>query len=1259
MAELLGYWPLDTTNFYDRGYNNHGTFEGTSTTKTFIKGVDDTDKAIDFDGVDQRLDVGTATPLDKFGNGDCSVSFWMKSSATINSNGRMVSRYQVTNDEFRITSNGTSNQIQLYIESGASTATINFSTSSAAFDQKWHFIVVVLNRTTNKAYLYMDTIKDSVEGDISTLPSDLSTSGNWAFGARADNGSNPYDGAIDEVRLYKGMLTREEILFLYFNPKGKAVNEMSFELLDNTLNDIILDAPCQMGLGDTAYDRTGNQNNGDLDVGVSWSNALSQATADLKSVQGDGTADTSVDFGNTTAPIGDLGDGSFSISFWMRHDTGASTITERVVSKFEDGSNNIMLLKASTTSTDFRIQLSFDSGASTLTVNTAYDGPYNQNWHHVVCVVDRTNDIAYFYIDNIKDVNTGDTSSHPADCTNTGDLVALNRAVSDTSPFDGKFTFLKIFKRVLSRTEINFLYRYPDGKPFLTDIDISTNLIGYWPFNEGTGLVTTEDYSGYGNDGTFTGTWIAADWERSFINTSCLRFYGSSATSYIVITDSDPIDDLGNGSFSISFWMRAKDTVPLTFGNIISKVLDADNRIIIRSNGTSQNISFEIAKSGTSVDTVFNSTVFTTGYNHVVIIADRATDKALMYVNGVLDSVEGDLSTLPDDCSNTSNLSFGARNDGVSPYEGLIDEIRIYNTTLTTDQIEYLFERPQLPTPPSRAFGSPDGLEIRMLSPTGGLIGILSDQTGAGNILDARLTVLKNGGLDTFTFRISRSVDIPITINTQCEFYINGEKKFIGAIREEPQADQDLPVLIVNGVGFMHDLLKTDSSEDYTGENLTFIVTDIAENKFNNTNLRPNFNPYKLNQLPNLTNITIDFDDTTIWNIMKWVLDLANYDYANEKFRMYVNEDRDFVMEPMSTDPITNLFEGYDYQNPETNIDRTKIINLIRNYRTTSADSRDTEFVANDLDAESQGRYGISFIKQIYPYYVDSTTIDNVAKFLLSRWKDPQINIRVQNLEFINNDVYDFGDYYMSNRRELFWRIIADCDTLTGWNTTNFIDTTVTADAMVRVLTGRRSLKFTTKTGSATEYIEFTLADKIALPQKLRLYLYVLEGEPDITITFYDDQSNSYTINIDASTDQIQRQWYRKEETIGLTTETDTALVNTDAVTTDDLDVNIDATTVDTLEFRREVSAGLLLVNKVRITINNNDASVFYIDRIDTFADIYSFYKLQLEQVNYQLDSKGFIAELSLGNKIDSVIDEIQGKVDENNIALQIFAKPN
>jgi hypothetical protein len=1252
VAELLGYWPLDGEDLLDLAYKNNGTFQGTDSTPVFEKGVDDTDYSIAFDGIDQRVNVGAAAT--GFGNGDCSVSFWMRSD-TINSNGRMVSKYQVTNDEFRITSNGTANRIQLFIESGVSTATINFSTASAPFDDAWHHIVVLLNRTNDKAYLYIDTVKDSVEGDISGVPTDLSTSGIWAFGSRYNDGANPYEGLIDEVRLYKGMLTREEILFLYFNPKGKAINEMSFDLLDNNLNDIVLDAPLQMGLNDIAYDRSGNDNNGALDVDVSWSNALSQPVGVLNSVRGDGTSDTSIDFGNGS-PIYDLGYNSFSISFWVRHSTGTSTLAERVFSKFVDASNHIQLLK---TSTDNTLFVSFEKSTIGVTLTSNFNGPFDQNWHHIVFVVDREHEIMYMYIDNIKETNESSITTLPADASNTGDLVLLNRTVDDTTvPYDGKLTLLKVYNRVLSRTEINFLYRYPEGEPFLTTIDIKTNLIGYWPFNEGRGLVTTEDYSGYGNDGTFTGTWVVTDWYKSFINTHCLRFYGSTAFSYISVTNASPISNLGNGSFSYSFWLRANDTTPLNNGIVISKYEDLNNHINLRSDGVNDTLELVILKGGVSIVTTFSTSVFNSGFNHIVLIIDRSIDKSLLYVNGVLDVTQGDLSSLPADCSNTGNLSFGARNDGVSPYEGLLDEIRIYSTTLTTNQIEYLFKHPQLPTPPSRSFSSPDGLEIRLLSPTGELIGVLSDQTGSGNILDARLTVLKNGGLDSFTFRIARTVDIPITINTQCAFYINGEKKFIGAVREEPQADQDLPVLIINGVGFIHDLFKRVSSNTYTSKNLTFIATAIAETYFNNINLRPNFNPYKMNQLPSLTGLTTEFDDTPIWDIMKWVLDIANYDYENEKFRMYVDENRDFVLAPISTSVITNLFEGYNYQNPETKIDGSKIINRVKNYRTTQADSRATQFVATDNDAESQGRYGFKTVKKVYPYYTDSTTIDNIAAFILSRWKDPQINIRVQNLEFIENEIYSFGDYYMSNRRELFWRIVADCDTLTGWDVTNISDTTVSAESMVRVLTGRRSLKFITDVGSVNEYIEYTLTDKIALPQKVRIYLYVLEGEAEIDITFYDDKNNTYTINIDGSTDQIQKQWYRKEEETGQTTEVDNMIVNTDASTTDDFIINIDASTTDNLDVRREITAGLLLIDKVRITIKNNDESIFYIDRIDTFADIYSFYKLQLEQVNYQLDSKGFVAELSLGNKIDSIIDEIKEKVDENNIALQIYSKP-
>ncbi len=218
---------------------------------------------------------------------------------------------------------------------------------------------------------------------------------------------------------------------------------------------------------------------------------------------------------------------------------------------------------------------------------------------------------------------------------------------------------------------------------------LAKNLIGYWVCNDGTGKKVW-DYSGNGNQGTLEGTapaWTAGGkgWAVNLPGTNERIDCGNNA----------PLDDLGNGSFYISFRMKSKDAVPLAFGRMFSKNVDGNNAINILSNNVANQIFFQVARSGTIIDTFFtNSNPFDATWHHLVLVANRITDKALCYVDTVKDAVEGNLATLPADCSNTANIAWGAVSSGVRPYEGRLNKCGIYTGVPTQEIINWLYWEP-------------------------------------------------------------------------------------------------------------------------------------------------------------------------------------------------------------------------------------------------------------------------------------------------------------------------------------------------------------------------------------------------------------------------------------------------------------------------------------------------------------------------------------------------------------------------------------
>jgi hypothetical protein len=205
-----------------------------------------------------------------------------------------------------------------------------------------------------------------------------------------------------------------------------------------------------------------------------------------------------------------------------------------------------------------------------------------------------------------------------------------------------------------------------------------TGLVAAYSFNEGTGTTLT-DLSGNNLNGTI----VNAAWSSSGKFGGALSFNGTS--SYV---------DLGNpaalqltGSMTIEAWVKAAAT-PADDGQIVAK-----------SNGTGWEFktspdtgphTFGVGVSGAtgSMTQRYSTTAraLNTWY-HVAGVFDASGRTLGIYVNGVLDN--GTLrNTVPASQVNASvNVNIGRRTGGFY-FNGLIDEVRIYNRALSGVEIQ-------------------------------------------------------------------------------------------------------------------------------------------------------------------------------------------------------------------------------------------------------------------------------------------------------------------------------------------------------------------------------------------------------------------------------------------------------------------------------------------------------------------------------------------------------------------------------------------
>lgn len=223
-----------------------------------------------------------------------------------------------------------------------------------------------------------------------------------------------------------------------------------------------------------------------------------------------------------------------------------------------------------------------------------------------------------------------------------------------------------------------------------TVVDIPTGLIGYYPFS-GNG----DDASGNGNHGIVNGATLAND--RFGNSNSAYRFNGTS--TYIKINNSA---SLNNSSVSISGWFNASSLTQNDVEGakgIIGKWWQSPSSCGGNYNAYLLCLTKPIGKSSTVLGgatnyyegNIFyaNSPLQTDNWYHFTFIHD-ANQGGRIYLNGILvnsNTIKGNI------CNSINAITIGADVKNGTYwrfFEGLIDDIRIYNRVLTPAEINYL-----------------------------------------------------------------------------------------------------------------------------------------------------------------------------------------------------------------------------------------------------------------------------------------------------------------------------------------------------------------------------------------------------------------------------------------------------------------------------------------------------------------------------------------------------------------------------------------
>ena len=645
---LVGHWTMDSKDGSNNlitpdisGYNNSGTVTGATQI-----GNGRWSEGYEFDGDDDGITIPNDPSLN-FGNfSDFTLAYWFKTAGDASDYEFFIRKIDVGSSTYQTYLNPT-NRMVINIKDDQGDE-IFPNTGVAVNDNKWHHFVAVADRDAS-LLVYLDGAY--ITGNSMSSINNISNSNDLTIGFPNNGGT--INGTIDEVHIYNRALDSDEVLDLYLS-KG-LVGHWTFDSKDGSNST-------------TAPDISGYGNDGILLPAANPGVKLTNEGRFKEGYYWHGT----VGYSNCIVlddSVGNFTD-NFTITSWFKTNTGNG---RPAISK-----------RGASTQYDIYISggggvLAFYDGASAFTAAT---GLADGQWHFGAWVIDGAS--SEIYADGVADRTFEPTITEADVPVNIG-AYASGGADCAGGNFNGTIDEVKIFNRALTASEIAGLYNGTKSNKIVfksmpsQGIKNESGLVGHWTMDakDGSTSSTVPDISGEGNDGTVTGA--------TFTNQGRFKEgYEFDGDDFI-----SPEVQFMFYNFTISAWIKVDSH-------------GSSNRHFATQRGAYH---FGIHSSDTLYMSVFNGSASITasgGVNvtggvwyHVVMTYTTDTDIMTNYVDGEYNR-HRDLSAFGGMVPAGNYLFVIGAEDNTLPvarnfFNGTIDEVRIYNRSLTAAEVANLY----------------------------------------------------------------------------------------------------------------------------------------------------------------------------------------------------------------------------------------------------------------------------------------------------------------------------------------------------------------------------------------------------------------------------------------------------------------------------------------------------------------------------------------------------------------------------------------
>lgn len=528
--------------------------------------------------------------------------------------------------------------------------------------QKWYFVTITSDGTTKK--IYVDGKLEKTQAYTRGISPGAARLGSFVSGGRFIN------CLLDEVKIYNTALTSEQIrqdMNAGASVSYSVGQDEADDLTDGAGDPPVAEWRFDEKQGATAYDTSGNENNGTVN-GATWKSAARCHQGACLEFDG---VDDYVNVGDKEQLTFS---GDFTVEFWMYPKDGGVDFFWGGVSKAGlNGSREWEIGFDPTQGDAVRFLLGNSSGSWATDLIRGAGLPRN-TWHHITARL--SNGQASIFINGVQ---SGPSVAYGSSLLNTVSPIYVGNVYQYTSQssFNGLIDHVKIYD--YARTPAQIAYDYNRGEP-----------VAHWKMDECQGS-TIHDSSNNSNHGTLTVTTTGGNTNGIGTCTTSTSAWGSGSSGKfgaslyldgdndkIVVTDNDTLD--GFTGMSVFLWAKPS----------ISSVKE----IIIKHNTGTSDINWELYQNGNNLGARINGTSgtctstgdkFTTNTWHHIGMVWTGTEIKI-YIDGVLSSNScSRITSLP---NTAGNLSIGSYESGSYSFNGQLDDIRIYNYALSETQVK-------------------------------------------------------------------------------------------------------------------------------------------------------------------------------------------------------------------------------------------------------------------------------------------------------------------------------------------------------------------------------------------------------------------------------------------------------------------------------------------------------------------------------------------------------------------------------------------